>query len=387
MFWHNFKYILKVLFKNKMLIFWTFAFPLVLGTFFKMAFSNIEDSEKLDIIDIAIVDDENFQNNQLFKESFKVLSDEDNKERLFNTSYVDMNKAKEMLNDKLIVGYVYFSPEAKIVIACNGIEETVLKYVTEEINQTNIILNNTIKREMEQNNFVDYGAIYNQVLKMTSQNTANIKDISSNNLSYTMIEFYTLIAMACMYGGILGLFAINQVLADISSNGKRVAVSAISKKKLLISSLLASYLTQLIGLALLFFYTIFVLNVTFGNNLFFIILLAIAGSFTGLSLGVFVGSIFKTNENTKNGIIISLTMLGCFLSGMMGITMKYIIDKNVPLINKLNPVNMITDGFYSLYYYDTMTRYYFNLGSLIICSSLLLIISIFVLRRQKYDSI
>ena len=80
-------------------------------------------------------------------------------------------------------------------------------------------------------------------------------------------------------------------------------------------------------------------------------------------------------------------MLGCFLSGMMGITMKYIIDKNVPIINKLNPASMITDGFYSLYYYDTLDRYFFNIISLIIFALILIGVSIFSLRRQKYDSI
>lgn len=47
MFIHNFIYSFKTLFKNKALIFWTFAFPIILGTFFNMAFSNIENSEKL----------------------------------------------------------------------------------------------------------------------------------------------------------------------------------------------------------------------------------------------------------------------------------------------------------------------------------------------------
>ena len=55
MFIHNFKYAFKILFRNRMLIFWTFAFPIILGTLFNMAFSNIENSEKLNIIDIAIV--------------------------------------------------------------------------------------------------------------------------------------------------------------------------------------------------------------------------------------------------------------------------------------------------------------------------------------------
>ena len=66
------------------------------------------------------------------------------------------------------------------------------------------------------------------------------------------------------------------------------------------SSVFASYLIALIGLALLFIYTIFVLKVDYGNNLPLIILLGITGSLAGLSMGLVVGTVFKTNENTKN---------------------------------------------------------------------------------------
>ena len=97
MFIHNFKYALKTLFRDKMLIFWTFAFPIILGTFFNMAFSNIENSEKLEIIDIAIVDNDEFQNNQLFKETFIALSDEENENKLFNIKYVTEEEAKQLL--------------------------------------------------------------------------------------------------------------------------------------------------------------------------------------------------------------------------------------------------------------------------------------------------
>ena len=63
----------------------------------------------------------------------------------------------------------------------------------------------------------------------------------------------------------------------------------------------------------------------------------------GLSLGLMVGTVFKSNENMKTGIVIAVTMFGCFLSGMMGVTMKYVVDKNVPILNKINPASMITD--------------------------------------------
>ena len=87
-----------------------------------------------------------------------------------------------------------------------------------------------------------------------------------------------------------------------------------------------------------------------------ILVVAIAGRvvrkvfhFAGLGvadtlLGIAVSVLVKSNDNLKTGIVISFAMLGSFLSGMMGITMKYTVDTNAPFINKINPVSMITDG-------------------------------------------
>ncbi len=193
--------------------------------------------------------------------------------------------------------------------------------------------------------------------------------------------------MTSLYGGILGMVAMNSCLANMSSTGKRIAISPSKKWQVLLGSTIASYFIQLLGIFLLFIYTIFVLNVDYGVHLKQIVLLTLVGCLAGLSLGIFISCVFKTNENVKTGIVISVTMLGCFLSGMMGITMKYVVDKNLPLLNRLNPANMITDGFYALYTYDTFHRYYFNVISLLLFAFLLLGISIFSIRRQKYDSI
>ena len=393
MLFHNFKYTLKTLFKNKMLIFWTFAFPLILGTFFKMAFSNIETSEKLDVIDIGIVNDSNFENNVIYKEAFKTLSDEENEDRLFNIKYVNLDEAKNMLNNKEITGYLVIENDTpKIIISSNGINETILKLVTEEITQTSSLIQtkaeNEVRKEIMSGNYnIDYEKIYKNILEVINNENVKLNNISNSNLSYTMIEYYTLIAMTCLYGGILSMTAINYNLANISSKGKRVAISPVNKIKIILSSTFASYVVQLIGLLLLFVYSIFVLKVNYGNNLILVILLALVGSLSGLSLGTFVGTVFKFNENAKVGLVIAITMLGCFLSGMMGITMKYIVDKNIPLVNKLNPASMITDGFYSLYYYNTLDRYYFDVISLVIFACIMLGISFISLRRQKYDSI
>ena len=138
---------------------------------------------------------------------------------------------------------------------------------------------------------------------------------------------------------------------------------------------------------LLFLYTIFVLKVDYGNRLWPVILIACIGLIAGQMLGLSVATLIKSNENTKTGVLVALSMFGSFLSGMMGITMKYVIDTNLPILNLVNPVAMITDGLYSLYYYESFSRYSFDLLSLILFSLLMIIVSFRGLRRQQYDSI
>lgn len=391
MFWHNFKYTAKTLLGDKMLIFWTFVFPVILGAFFNMAFSDIEDSEKLHVIDIAVVENTGLRESEMWKESLEALSDEASGEQVFCTKYVSEEEAKRLLSEKEIAGYFMLADgEPQVTVASDGINETVLKYVVEEIYQTEEIVRNTAERRIQQGEMPTaefYEQLSKEVMNLVDSENGGIRDISGANLSYTMIEFYTLIAMTCLYGGILGMVAVNQNLANMSSKGKRVSVSPVGKSRMILSSVLAGYVIQMVGVALLFAFTIFVLHVDYGNHLPLIVLLALCGGLAGLSVGIAIAVLVKSGDNVKTGIVISVTMAGCFLSGMMGITMKYLVDKNIPLLNLLNPANMITDGLYALYYYDTFDRYWQNAASLLVFAFSMILFSVLGLRRQKYDSI
>ena len=388
MFYHNFKYSLKTLFKSKDLLFWTFIFPLILGTFFKLAFSNIEKSETFDVINIAIIDSSNYQDNKIYQEVFETLSDKNNENQVFNLKVTDLKEANSLLEEKEIIGYLEFlADDIKITVKENGIDETILRYVVSEIQSRQALIETLVKEEIKQDSFlINYEEIYSKIDALMNEEVT-LQDISKNNLSYTMIEYYTLIAMAALYGGIIALTIMNSKLPNMQAVGKRTAVAPIKKGEMIVSSLLASYLIQLIGLAILFIYTILVLKVDYGTHFILVIVLALVGSLAGLTTGVGVATLLKTNENAKIGILIALTMLECFLSGMMGITMKYIIDKNIPILNLINPANMITDGLYSLYYYDTFNRFYFNIFSLLIYSLVIIGLSVIKLRRQKYDKL
>lgn len=393
MFLHNFKYSLKTLLRNKGLIFWTFAFPIILGTLFNLAFSDIENKETLDIIDIAIVNNEEFKTDTYFTESFKVLSKKKEPNQLFNIKYTDLSTAKTLLKENKITGYLLFeNNDVKITVNDKGYHETILRFVVDELSSQKEMLETITTKEVADsyksgNLNVNYEKIYQDTLNLINNTTPKLNNISNSNLSYTMIEYYTLLAMACLYGALISMFVTNKKIANMSSAGKRTSVSPTNKKTLLLGSFLASYLVQLLGILILYLYTIFVIKVDYGSNTFLVFLLLMAGSLAGLTLGIAISTVLKSNENTKTGILISLTMLASFLSGMMGITMKYIIDTNIPILNKINPAAMITDGLYSLYYYRTLDRFYFNIISLIIFSIIMLVISYQGLRREKYDSI
>ncbi|MFA6941817.1 MAG: ABC transporter permease, partial [Clostridiaceae bacterium] len=84
---------------------------------------------------------------------------------------------------------------------------------------------------------------------------------------------------------------------------------------------------------------------------------------------------------------IGISMLMSFLSGMMYDKMKYIVNTKVPILGYINPANLITDCFYSLYYYNNHTQFFKDIILLCGLTVVFSITTYLVLRRQKYASI
>ena len=82
-----FLYQLKLLIRNKSLLFWSLLFPLILATFFKLAFSNILDSEHFEPAQTAIVE---ITNNDSFNQVIQQLSN-DSDNPLLDVQYVSLD--------------------------------------------------------------------------------------------------------------------------------------------------------------------------------------------------------------------------------------------------------------------------------------------------------
>lgn len=378
MFCHIFKNRFKILIRNKSMIFWTMIFPIVLATLFYFAFSDIENDSKLKAIDIAVIQNEQFENNQTLKNVLKSLS-EDGENKIFNIQYIDELKAKELLDEGKIDGYIISGETTSVIVKENGINQTIIKYVIDQVYQLESVSKNIYEYNPE--------SIMNVVKEIFLSENKYFDDSSSKNMNMMEIEFYTLIGMACLYGGFLALIVVNETEANLSAKGARISIAPVHKLKVLLISLLVALTIQFIETSILIAYLYFILGVNFGGNLGYVCLLSLFGCLAGTSLGLLVGVSSKKSDGIKTGILLAITMVCSFLSGMMGVSMKYIIQKNAPIIAKINPVNMITDGFYSLYYYNTMDRFYSNIIGLTLFSTVMIVISYIFIRRKKYDSI
>ena len=377
MFKHIFATRLKCLLREKSLVFWTLIFPLVLGTFFNLAFSNLASAEKFEPIKIAVIDNKEFREDENFKKVLSDLSKDDDK--IFDITYTDEKEAEELLTDSKIVGYIYKDEEINLVINKNGFSQTIIKSFLDQYLQISSTISSIIK--------IDSSAIKKGLLEEINNHQNYIQDISKENIDDTVVYFYTLIGMVCMYAGFWGIKTVNELEANLSGQGIRLCLSPVHKLKAFLYSLLAAFLINFIEILIVLGYLVYGLKIAFGNQINYIILLCFIGSFTGIIFGAMISAITTKSENFKTGLMIAISMFLSFLSGMMVMDMKYIIADKFPLLANINPVNLITDALYSLYYYDTYTRFFTNIGYLTIFTIVCTIITYFLIRRRKYASL
>lgn len=123
------------------------------------------------------------------------------------------------------------------------------------------------------------------ILANVETETNYFSDKSTNNIDETVVYFYTLIGMLCMYAGFWGVKTINETEANISEKGARLNISPAHKLKVLICSLLVALIIQYIECLLVLAYLVFILGVDFGSQIGYIMLLTLVRMFCWIKHG------------------------------------------------------------------------------------------------------
>ena len=372
---HSFIYQAKLLFRDRTMMFWTFLFPLILATFFNLAFSKLNSSEGFEPSKLAVVE---VKENKEFKSLLNELSKETD-DQLLDVQYVSLTQAQQLLSDEDIDGYLTIDNTLKISVKENGIAQTIIQSVIDSYQQTTHTMNSIAKENPQ--------ALVQIIQEDLNMNQDYFESRQMSSLDVTVIYFYTLIGMTCMYGGFWGLKVSTNIEANLSRQGTRIQVAPVSKVKMILTGNIAAFIMQYLAMLLLLGYLTLGLNIAFGDQIGYILLLMAVGSYVGITLGNLIGNLFKCSENTKISILTSASLFCSFLSGMMVIDLKYIIQENVPILGYINPVSVITDALYALYYYPTYERFLLNVSILAVMGVILTMISVLLSRRKKYDSL
>lgn len=431
------KYMFLTLLRDKSTLFWFFAFPLVLGTMFHFAFAGLGIDESFEAIPIAVVIEgdtssfermlspdiaaglsesfastDSFSPDSLVRGLFDSLS-EPGDDQFLEVTYASWEEACALLQKKEIYGIITadlsaMSDSINTRIASDGTETAA------NFSETAALLHLSVSAEMNSDPlyqsilsaFVEqFNLEYNSILSTaithpealpklldtfsdnTDTNYLTQESISADTLDASLIYFFNLIAMTCLYAAMMGNNVAIYNQANLSQLGARRNISPVPKFVSILGQLAASlffgFLTLLVTLA----YLILVLGVNFGNELGYVALTALCGCFAGISLGFFVGSFGQFSEITKFAILMVVIMAGCFLSGLMVSDMRIRVENFCPLINRINPSALITDALYALIVYPSHTRFFSNIISLLVLSILLCLGGFALVRRKKYASL
>jgi len=376
MFWHNFKYELISGLRVKDVIIWLIIFPIILGGFFKIAFSSIyEKTTEFSAIPVAVTETEK---NEVFHKVMSQISEGD--DALFKVTYAEKNEAVKMLDKKEVYGIIFTDGEISLSVSDNGIEQTIIKTFVEQYIRQEKIIKDTAMNHPDKLNEV--------ILSLGSNVSANKNiPLTNGNTDYCIAYFYNLIAMVALFGSITGLHISISNQGNLSSLGARKCCSPTPKSISLLAGLMGSYILQIICIIISITYVAFVLRIDFGNRLPLVYISGIIGSLMGVSLGFAVGSFGRMSTKAKEGVAMSVSMLSCFFSGLMVGNMKAIIAEKAPWFNEINPASLISDAFYCLNIYDDYDRYIQKNITMIILAVIFVVIGFMLTRRRKYASL
>lgn len=377
MFWRVFKTKLKVLLRNKSCLFWVLIFPFIMAILFNAAFSGLNAMKESKSSKVAVVQDALSENSE-WRMFFKELD----KHKSFEISFTSAEDARKKLDDGEVQSYIDFKDDkAHLFIKENNIGQTLIKNALDQYAELN-----TTAAAIAQTS-PEYLMREDGFSKIMTEDF--VKDDNTEHTDFTVNYFFTLMAMAALYASLIGIELTKNNEANLSTKGARLCVSPTNKTMVMVADLLVGFVVCSIQQLVLYFFIRFVLGVQMAAEPGWTLLISMTGVLAGLSLGIFVGASNKKSEGLKNGLLISVIMLCCFFAGMMGDPiLRDKFETMMPLFAKVNPIAAIADGYYALFAYNGDMEYYWQaFARIAIFAGVMLVLSLVLSRRKRYDSI
>lgn len=369
------KYNVIVKLRNFDTLFWPLIFPLILGTLFYFGFGNMEEAN-FETVPVAVV--EVSGGDRVFLEFIENM--EADAAGMVDVQKMTEEEAEKALKAQEVSGIYYAGPEPSLTVGGNGLSQSILQSLLESY------VNG--KAAMEKVAAVHPEGIQAAAAQMGDYQEAVEQVSLGGKTTDGMIQFfYALIAMACLYGAFIGFGAVLSFQANLTPLAARRCITPTHKLKIIFSEMAGAFMMHFLNVIILLVYLRYVLHLDFQGNLSEMLVIILFGCIIGVSMGIFIGSIGKMGEGIKIAILLAVSMTSSFLAGLMNGTMKDIVERNMPFMNRINPASVIADAFYCINVYGDRDRYMRSLVTLVVMSVGMLGASFLMVRRERYDSI
>ena len=199
--------------------------------------------------------------------------------------------------------------------------------------------------------------------------------------------YYAMLGFSSLMGAQVALLLVVSKRADGSEVGARRQVSATGPGRQLATAFLAAWLVclacQLVALA----YIRWVVGVSLGGREGLAALACAVCALVSCAVGTALGSLPGIAAQAKDTLLTLLTMALSVPAGLFGTPSQQLSDwlwVHLPWVQAINPAAQTGEAFYRLTFYDSLAPFAASVGALVAISVVLLAVAALFMRRQRY---
>ncbi|MCI6261949.1 MAG: ABC transporter permease [Olsenella sp.] len=384
----SFKTCILSLVRDKALLVWALAFPLVMTCIFMGMFSGIEDAYSMVGSTLGIVEDENYRNAAGLDETLFSLSGQSAQDHVADLVYYGSAEEAEAAADGgEIDAYITVdsssTPELHVSprsIAENGqLPATVVTEVLDAYVRTRASLLNIAKTRPD---LFQSGAALSafrsnavKTMHLTATKTAPAPDVR---------YYYALLAMAAGLGASAAMQSVRRLLPEAGPVGARTTLASTPRWRMLLGTLLGTWLCEFACMFAAFLFMRFVAEVDFGDNAALVLLAIFLSTLVACAAGALLGTI----PAMESGMVSGLTCLLSLFTGLYGPasqSLADLVESSVPFLAYANPLWEMTNCFYALLYYDTLDAFQARCTALVLMALAFFALASLRMRRISHE--
>lgn len=375
--------------RDKALLVWALAFPIIMTCIFMGMFSGIADAYDAVGSSLGVVRDENYSAAAVgLDETIQAISDPTSSDRICDVTYYESATAAEAAaNAGEVDAYLTVdsagTPQLHVTsasISQNGrLPVSLLAEVLDSYQHTRSAVERVAATRPELLATGEAIGAFTGDAVRTVQLTAT-KNPPSADARY----YYALLALACGMGATAAMVSVRRLLPTAGPLGARQALAAVPRWRMLVGALLGAWVCEFVCLLAAAFFMWGVAGVPFGEDAPGVVCALADASLMACAAGALCGTV----PHMETGMISGITCLLSLFTGLYGTASQQLadaIEATAPALAHANPLWQTTNCFYSLLYYDTPSAFLESVAALLVMALAFLALASFRLRRTSYD--